>query len=218
MFSAHMGLSAEVALCPLPKPHLMEIVMKSVIKTAEMLVQFDDQEDAQLVSATLALDEGEDTVAEAIATIALVLGTNPTWARYEMGRIRIFETLENAGKTEDAIKQKWLRIRRETGMVIPESDDPEAKRKAEQRAKARAVFAEKSNEDLQAEMAQLLANPTIAKLESAKKISKEIATRQKDLGKNAKSELVELRKQVKAEIDSIEDMELLADLLAQLRS
>jgi hypothetical protein len=196
----------------------MEIVMKSVIKTAEMLVQFDDQEDAQLVSATLALDEGEDTVAEAIATIALVLGTNPTWARYEMGRIRIFETLENAGKTEDAIKQKWLRIRRETGMVIPESDDPEAKRKAEQRAKARAVFAEKSNEDLQAEMAQLLANPTIAKLESAKKISKEIATRQKDLGKNAKSELVELRKQVKAEIDSIEDMELLADLLAQLRS
>jgi hypothetical protein len=196
----------------------MEIVMKSVIKTAEMLVQFDAQEDAQLVSATLALDEGEDTVAEAIATIALVLGTNPTWARYEMGRIRIFETLENAGKTEDAIKQKWLRIRRETGMVIPESDDPQAKRKAEQRAKARAVFAEKSSDDLQTEMAQLLANPTLARLESAKKISKELATRQKDLGKNAKSELVELRKQVKSEIDSIEDMELLADLLAQLRS
>ena len=192
--------------------------MKSVIKTAEMLVQFDAQEDAQLVSATLALDEGEDTVAEAIATIALVLGTNPTWARYEMGRIRIFETLENAGKTEDAIKQKWLRIRRETGMVIPESDDPQAKRKAEQRAKARAVFAEKSSDDLQTEMAQLLANPTLARLESAKKISKELATRQKDLGKNAKSELVELRKQVKSEIDSIEDMELLADLLAQLRS
>lgn len=192
--------------------------MKSVIKTAEMLVQFDEQEDAQLVSATLALDEGEDTIAEAIATIAQVLGTKPSWSRYEMARIRIFETLEQAGKTEDVIKKKWGSIRRELGITIPESDDPEAKRKAEQRAKARAVFAEKSNEDLQAEMAQLLANPTIAKLESAKKISKEIATRQKDLGKNAKSELVELRKQVKAEIDSIEDMELLADLLAQLRS
>jgi len=218
LFSAHVGLSAEVALCPLPKPHLMEIVMKSVIKTAEMLVQFDEQEDAQLVSATLALDEGEDTIIEAIATIAQVLGTKPSWARYEMARIRIFETLEQAGKTEDVIKKKWGSIRKELGITIPESDDPEAKRKAEQRAKARAVFAEKSNEDLQAEMAQLLANPTIAKLESAKKISKEIATRQKDLGKNAKSELVELRKQVKAEIDSIEDMELLADLLAQLRS
>jgi hypothetical protein len=196
----------------------MEIVMKSVIKTAEMLVQFDEQEDAQLVSATLALDEGEDTIAEAIATIALVLGQKPSWARYEMARIRIFETLEQAGKTEDVIKKKWGSIRRELGITIPESDDPEAKRKAEQRAKARAVFAEKSSDDLQTEMAQLLANPTLARLESAKKISKELATRQKDLGKNAKSELVELRKQVKSEIDSIEDMELLADLLAQLRS
>jgi hypothetical protein len=71
----------------------MEIVeMKNsnaVVKTADMLAQFDEQEDAQLVSATLAMDEGEDTIAEAIATIALVLGTKPTWARYEMGRIRI---------------------------------------------------------------------------------------------------------------------------------
>lgn len=204
-----------------PKPHSMEIVMKNsttVVKTADMLAQFDEHENAQLVSATLAMDEGEDTIAEAIATIALVLGTKPSWARYSMGRIVFVETLENAGKTEDAIKSKWKRVCQESAITIPESDDPEAKRKAEQRAKARAVFAEKSDDQLQAEMAHLLANPTLAKLESAKKISKELATRQKDLGKSAKSELVELRKQVKTEIDSIEDMELLADLLAQLRS
>jgi len=103
-------------------------------------------------------------------------------------------------------------------ITIPESDDPEAKRKAEQRVKARAVFAEKSDTILQAEMSHLLANPTLAKLESAKKISKELATRQKEIGKDAKADLVALRKQVKEEIDSIEDMELLADLLAQLRS
>ena len=201
-----------------PKHHTMEIVMKSVIKTADMLAQFDEQEDAQLVSATLAMDEGEDTIAEAIATIALVLGTKPSWARYSMGRIVFVETLENAGKTEDAIKSKWKRVCQYSAITIPESDDPEAKRKAEQRAKARAVFAEKSDNDLQTEMAQLLANPTLARLESAKKISKELATRQKDLGKDAKADLVALRKQVKTEIDSIEDMELLADLLAQLRS
>ena len=204
-----------------PKPHSMEIVMKNsnaVVKTADMLAQFDEHENAQLVSATLAMDEGEDTIAEAIATIALVLGTKPSWARYSMGRIVFVETLENAGKTEDAIKSKWKRVCQESAITIPESDDPEAKRKAEQRAKARAVFAEKSDNDLQTEMAHLLANPTLAKLESAKKISKELATRQKDLGKDAKADLVALRKQVKAEIDSIEDMELLADLLAQLRS
>lgn len=201
----------------------MEIVkMKNsnaVVKTADMLAQFDEQENAQLVSATLAMDEGEDTIAEAIATIALVLGTKPTWARYSMGRIVFWETLQNQGKTEDAIKSKWQRVRKESGMTIPESDDPQAKRKAEQRAKAREVFAEKSNSDLQAEMAQLLNNnPTIAKLDSAKKISKELATRQREANKNVKSELAELRRQVKEEIDSIEDMALLSDLLAQLRS
>ena len=204
-----------------PKPHSMEIVMKNsnaVVKTADMLAQFDEHENAQLVSATLAMDEGEDTIAEAIATIALVLGTKPSWARYSMGRIVFVETLENAGKTEDAIKSKWKRVCQESAITIPESDDPEAKRKAEQRAKARAVFADKSDTVLQAEMSHLLANPTLAKLESAKKISKELANRQKDLGKDAKAELVALRKQVKTEIDSIEDMELLADLLAQLRS
>jgi hypothetical protein len=190
----------------------------TVVKTADMLAQFDEHENAQLVSATLAMDEGEDTIAEAIATIALVLGTKPSWARYSMGRIVFVETLENAGKTEDAIKSKWKRVCQESAITIPESDDPEAKRKAEQRAKARAVFAEKSDNDLQTEMAHLLANPTIAKLDSARKISKELATRQKELGKDAKAELVALRKQVKEEIDSIEDMELLADLLAQLRS
>ena len=183
-----------------------------------MLGQFDEHENAQLVSATLALDEGEDAITEAIKTIALVLGTKPSWARYSMGRIVFVETLENAGKTEDAIKSKWKRVCQESAITIPESDDPEAKRKAEQRAKARSVFAEKSDTILQAEMSHLLANPTLAKLESAKKISKELATRQKEIGKDAKADLVALRKQVKEEIDSIVDMELLADLLAQLRS
>ena len=191
----------------------------TVVKTADMLAQFDEQEDAQLVSATLAMDEGEDTIAEAIATIALVLGTKPTWSRYEMGRIRIFETLEQAGKTEDAIKSKWQRIRKESGIVIPESDDPQAKRKAEQRAKARAIYAEKSDNDLQAEMAQLLTGyPTIAKLDSAKKISKELATRQKEFGKDAKAEVLALRKAIKAEIDRIDDIIMFEKLLAELQS
>jgi len=190
----------------------------TVVKTADMLAQFDEQENAQLVSATLAMDEGEDTIAEAIATIAVVLGTKPSWARYSMGRIVFWETLQNQGKTEDAIKSKWQRVRKESGIVIPESDDPEAKRKAEQRAKAREVFSEKSDNDLQTEMAQLLANPTIARLDSAKKISKELATRQKEFGKDAKAEVLALRKAIKAEIDRIDDIIMFEKLLAELQS
>jgi hypothetical protein len=189
----------------------MEIVMKNsapVVKTAEMLAQFDEHENAQLVSATLAMDESEDAIAEAISTIAQVLGTKPTWARYSMGRLVFVETLQKAGKTEDAIKSKWKRFCSQSAITIPASDDPEAKRKAEQRAKARAVFNGKSNEQLQAEMANLLAQPTLARIESAKKIGKEIEAREKEAGRDTKAELLALRKRVRDWVDTL-DMETL---------
>lgn len=189
---------------------------KTVVKTAEMLSQFDEQEKARLVSATLAMDSGEDEVAEAIATIARELGSKPSWARYSMGRIIFVETLEAQGKTEDAIKSKWKRVCRDSAITIPESDDPQAKKKAEQRAKAREVFAGKTDEQLEAEMANLLAQPTLARIEQAKKFGKELEQRQKDAGKDIKAELVAIRKAVKAKLDLIEDIGVLQDLLDQL--
>lgn len=183
-----------------------------------MLCQFDEQEDARLVSATLAMDDGESTVVEAIATIAQVLGAKPSWARYEMGRIRIFETLEAQGKTEDAIKSKWARIRKESAITIPVSDDPEAKKKAEQRAKARAVFEHATDSELKAEMANLLSNPTLKRIDEAKKLGKELELRDKAKGNDAKAELLALRKSVKEEIDSIDDIDYLRNLLDYIRA
>jgi hypothetical protein len=180
----------------------------TVVKTAEMMSQFDEHENAQLVSATLAMDEGEDAITEAIATIAQVLGKKPSWARYSMGRLVFKETLENAGKTEDAIKSKWKRVCHDSAITIPESDDPEAKRKAEQRAKARAVFNAKSDEELKVEMANLLAQPTLARIESAKKIGKELEAREKEMGRDTKAELLAMRKRVKSWVDTL-DMETL---------
>ena len=189
----------------------MEIVMKSVTKTAEMLEQFDAQEDARLVSATLAMDDGEETVAQAIATIAEVLGTHPSWARYEMGRIRIFETLEEQGKSEDAIKSKWARIRKDSAITIPESDDPQALKKAEQRAKARAVFASKSDDELKAEMANLLAQPTMKRIDEAKKITKELDLRDKAKGNDVKAEMNAVRKDIIKLLADVEDMDILVE-------
>ena len=190
----------------------MEIVMsKVIIKTAEMLAQFDEQEKARLVSATLAMDSGEDEVAEAIATIARELGSKPSWARYSMGRILFVETLEAQGKTEDAIKSKWKRVCRESAMTIPESDDPEAKRKAEQRAKARAVFDGKADEELKAEMAHLLAQPTLKRIDEAKKIGKELELRDKAKGNDVKAEMAKVRKDIVKLLGDIEDMDLLVE-------
>jgi hypothetical protein len=190
----------------------MEIVMsKVIIKTAEMLAQFDEQEKARLVSATLAMDSGEDEVAEAIATIARELGSKPSWARYSMGRILFVETLEAQGKTEDAIKSKWKRVCRDSAMTIPESDDPEAKRKAEQRAKARAVFDGKEDSELKAEMANLLAQPTLKRIDEAKKIGKELELREKAKGNDVKAEMAKVRKDIAKLLADIEDMDILVE-------
>ena len=197
----------------------MEIVMsKVIIKTAEMLAQFDEQEKARLVSATLAMDSGEDEVTEAIATIARELGSKPSWARYSMGRLVFVETLEAQGKTEDAIKSKWKRVCRESAMTIPESDDPEAKRKAEQRAKALAVFANTSTPEIQAEMANLLSNPTLKNIDEAKKLGKELDRRAKEAQKDTKSELAEVRKAIREQLDLVDEIEFLREILAQLRA
>jgi hypothetical protein len=197
----------------------MEIVMsKVIIKTAEMLAQFDEQEKARLVSATLAMDSGEDEVTEAIATIARELGSKPSWARYSMGRLVFVETLEAQGKTEDAIKSKWKRVCRESAMTIPESDDPEAKRKAEQRAKALAVFANTSTPEIQAEMAHLLSNPTLKNIDEAKKLGKELDRRAKEAQKDTKSELAEVRKAIREQLDLVDEIEFLREILAQLRA
>ena len=67
-------------------------------------------------------------------------------------------------------------------------------------------------------MASLLAQPTLARIESAKKIGKELELRDKGAGRDTKAELVAMRKEVKAEIDKIEDMGMLTDLLYQLRN
>jgi hypothetical protein len=190
----------------------MEIVMSKVItKTAEMLAQFDEQEKARLVSATLAMDSGEDEVAEAIATIARELGSKPSWARYSMGRILFVETLEAQGKTEDAIKSKWKRVCRDSAMTIPESDDPEAKRKAEQRAKARAVFDGKEDAELKAEMANLFAQPTLKRIDEAKKIGKELELRDKAKGNDVKAEMAKVRKDIAKLLADIEDMDILVE-------
>jgi hypothetical protein len=190
----------------------MEIVMsKVIIKTAEMLAQFDEQEKARLVSATLAMDSGEDEVAEAIATIARELGSKPSWARYSMGRLVFVETLEAQGKTEDAIKSKWKRVCRDSAMTIPESDDPEAKRKAEQRAKARAVFDGKEDSELKAEMANLLAQPTLKRIDEAKKIGKELELRDKAKGNDVKAEMAKVRKDIAKLLADIEDMDILVE-------
>jgi hypothetical protein len=173
---------------------------KVVIKTAEMLAQFDEQESALIISSTIAFAEGEDSAEEAIATFSRIIGMNPSFARYEMGRIIFVETLEGQGLSQDAVYQRSLRFFRKLGIDKPKSDNPEAIRKAKEReeakAKKRDAFVALSNEELQAKVKSLLASPTLANLKSSQNIAKELETRQKEVSKESETEFKDLQKQV----------------------
>ena len=173
---------------------------KVVVKTAEMLSQFDEQESALIISSTLAFVEGEDSAEEAIATFSRIIGLKPTFARYEMGRILFVETLEGQGLSKDAIDQRSSRFFRKLGIDKPTSDSPEAIRKAKEReeakAKKRDAFVALSNEELHAKVKSLLANPTLANLKESQNVAKELETRQKEVTKENETEFKDLQKQV----------------------
>jgi hypothetical protein len=192
---------------------------KVVIKTAEMLAQFDEQETANIISSTLAFVDGEDSSEEAIATFSRIIGIKPSFARYEMGRIIFVETLEGQGLSQDAIYQRSLRFFRKLGIDKPTSDNPEAIRKAKEReeskAKKRDAFVALSNEELQAKVKSLLASPTLANLKSSQSIAKELETRQKEVSKESETEFKELQKEVLDHVKTLSFDEL-SDLASQI--
>lgn len=192
---------------------------KVVVKTAEMLSQFDEQESALIISSTLAFVEGEDSAEEAIATFSRIIGLKPTFARYEMGRILFVETLEGQGLSKDAIDQRSSRFFRKLGIDKPTSDSPEAIRKAKEReeakAKKRDAFVALSNEELHAKVKSLLANPTLANLKESQNVAKELETRQKEVSKEHETEFKDLQKHVLDYVKSV-SFEDLCDIANRL--
>lgn len=160
---------------------------KPVVKTAEMLSQFDDIATAKLTSSSLAFLESETTAQTAIATFAEVLGAKPCWARYEMSRLIFGESLASEGLSEDAINQRWKRFKDKLGVDVPKSSNPEsqakAKARAEATAKKRAGFADKTIDELKADIKALTANANMANLKKAGEVQKEIDTRFKEANK-----------------------------------
>jgi len=170
-----------------------------VVKTQEMLVQFDEQETALLISSTLAFVEGEDSSEDAVATFSRIIGLKPTYARYEMGRLTFVETLEGQGLSQDAIDQRSSRFFKKLGIDKPKSDNPDSIRRAEAREKAsadkRAKFEKLSDADLHDKVKLLLSKPTLASLKDVTAITKEIETRQKEIDKGneeAKKNILEM--------------------------
>jgi hypothetical protein len=176
--------------------------MQQTIKTAEMLVQFDDAQSASLISASIAYHEAGIESGNAVRTFQTILTATPTFERYEMGRIIFIESLEGEGLSEDAGNKRWERLRKEMGLnAIPKSTNPDSVRKAEQRAiakaKQRQAFDGATDQELKAEIANLASNPTLKNLDRAKQIQKEVELRFKEETKGEE----EARKTLIAEIN-----------------
>ena len=186
----------------------MSVNSKVVVKTQEMLSQFDEQETAKLISSTIAFVESEDSSEQAVATFASIIGLNPTFARYEMGRLTFVETLEGQGLSKNAIDQRSSRFFRKLGIDKPASDNPDSIRRAEARAKKRATFAEQSNEAIHAKIETLLAKPTLATLSEVTALTKEIEARKREEDKGNEDARKELLKAVTEHIKSLSYSEL----------
>jgi hypothetical protein len=176
--------------------------MQSIVKTAEMLAQFDDAQTASLISASIAYHEAGIESGNAVRTFQTIIGATPTYERYEMGRIVFIESLEGEGLSEDAGNKRWERLRKEMGLTaIPKSTNPDSVRKAEQRAvakeKQRAEFTGKTDEELKEQIRNLTANATLKNLDKAKQIQKEVELRFKEETKGEE----EARKTLIAEIN-----------------
>jgi hypothetical protein len=191
----------------------MSVNSKVVVKTAEMLAQFDEQETAKLISSTIAFVESEDSSEQAIATFASIIGLKPTYARYEMGRLTFVETLEGQGLSQNAIEQRSSRFFRKLGIDKPASTNPDSVRKAQERANAqakkRATFENVSDSDIHSKIQTLLAKPTLATLKEVASLTKEIETRKKEENKANEDSHKELLKAVTEHIKTLSYSELL---------
>jgi hypothetical protein len=67
-------------------------------------------------------------------------------------------------------------------------------------------------------MAHLLSNPTLKNIDEAKKLGKELDRRAKVAQKDANSEIAEVRKAIKEQLDLVDEIGFLREILAQLRA
>jgi hypothetical protein len=173
--------------------------MKTVIKTEAMLSAFDENQTASIKASAVNFFESTESAEEAVLTYQRIIGLNPSYAQYEMGRLLFQEAILEVKPdiTENALNVRWNTFSKKLGIDKPKSNDADSIKKAEKRAEAKAkedaLFAHMTVEDLENKAKDLLKAPTLAKMKEATKIQKRIDSIRKDENKEeaeAKAQLV----------------------------
>ena len=173
--------------------------MKTVIKTEAMLSAFDENQTASIKASAVNFFESTESAEEAVLTYQRIIGLNPSYAQYEMGRLLFQEAILEVKPdiTENALNVRWNTFSKKLGIDKPKSDDADSKKKAEKRAETKAkedaVFANMTVEDLTDKVNDLLKNHTKKNIAEAGKIQTRIEKMRAEENKEeaeAKAQLV----------------------------
>ena len=183
--------------------------MATIIKTEGMLNAFEPSALALIKSCGIAFCGAQDEADEAVVTYQRLLGLTPSWDCFEMARITwlegISESVEAQGRTisDDALHHRWAEFIKKVGVSKPKKMDnadsvKKAEKRAEQKAKEEAMFANMTVEDLEQKSKELLKAPTLAKMKEATKIQKRIDSIRKDENKEEDAQRLQLIKDLNA--------------------
>ena len=114
--------------------------MKTIIKTQEMLYAFDEQQTASIKASAVNFFESTESADEAVLTYQRIIGLNPTFDQYEMGRLLFIEAITEVKPdiTENALNVRWNSFSKKLGIDKPKkTESADAVRKANERALAK---------------------------------------------------------------------------------
>jgi hypothetical protein len=178
--------------------------MKTVIKTEAMLSAFDEQQTASIKASAVNFFESTESAEEAVLTYQRIIGLNPSYASYEMGRLLFQEAILEVKPdiTENALNVRWNTFSKKLGIDKPKSDDADSVKKAEKRAEAKAkedaVFANMTVEDLTDKVNDLLKNHTKKNIAEAGKIQTRIEKMRAEENKEEEAQRLQLIKDLNA--------------------
>jgi hypothetical protein len=178
--------------------------MKTIIKTEAMLSAFDEQQTASIKASAVNFFESTESAEEAVLTYQRIIGLNPSYASYEMGRLLFQEAILEVKPdiTENALNVRWNTFSKKLGIDKPKSDDADAiqkaKKRAENLAKEEAMFANMTIEDLTNKVDSLLKNHTKKNIAEAGKIQTRIDKMRKNDDKETEAQKAQLVKDLTA--------------------
>jgi ribosomal protein S16 len=183
--------------------------MNTIVKTEGMLNAFDPNALALIKSCGIAFCGAQDEADEAVTTYQRLLGLTPSWDCFEMARITwlegIVEDVESKGRTisQDALNHRWADFIKKVGISKPKKMDnadsvKKAEKRAEQKAKEEAMFANMTMDDLTAKVDELLKKHTKANLKEAGKYQDRIEKLRKEENKEEEAQKAQLVKDLTA--------------------